>query len=212
MKPGYELPLPANQVYQPCFPSREYKVWYGTRAKPGEGWKFHVSAWPWNAQRIAGLVLPVLIARNVWHKVFTPLSLMRTKLVGEAQGKFIAIYSISTQDTYDIAQALVGLLQGEDGPTVGNNPEGEQPVQNCRVLYSRYGGYKDETISAPKVPLVAGRPGKLHPETSMKDNRQIWKPSWIAPWGAAPPFDIPYPVHHGHHPSHKPASMDKATK
>src|SRR5262245_2128544 len=62
-----------------------YKVFNGTRHQATEGWKFHVSAHAYNAEALAGVLLPLLTNMNVYHK-YLELNVLRTR-AGVETGK-----------------------------------------------------------------------------------------------------------------------------
>ena len=120
----------------------------GDRGTPAEGWKFHISAHPHNAEAIAEVVLPVLTKRQVWHK-YLELHTLGTR-TGNAVGKFIAYYPISPKDAHDVAAALSSVLASPGvrnlkGPVI----QKEKRFGNTGFLYTRYGSFQYEYIKGP---------------------------------------------------------------
>lgn len=144
--PAYQLHIANAGPYHPD-PSG-YKVFNGTRHHATEGWKFHVSAYGHNAEALAGVLLPLLTAGNVYHK-YLELNVLRTR-TGVETGKFIAYYPISPQDAHHIAAAIGNAIAGaglvnQNGPTI----QDEMPFGATGILYTRYGSYAYEYIKGP---------------------------------------------------------------
>jgi hypothetical protein len=90
-------PLGHNYQQQRIF-RVAYQVRVGGRFRVGEqgyaaagGWKIHVSAHPFNAQRVANLVLPILCNLHVWHKYVNSTTDLAQMTDGQ-EGKFITVY------------------------------------------------------------------------------------------------------------------------
>jgi len=152
-----------------------YTAYSGQFDFRSEGWKFHISADPWNAEEMAQLVMPVLQFHNVKHK-YLQLNQLRTR-IGVEVGKFIAYYPYSCAHAHMIAAAISGTLTGQrcaQGPIVKN----EQPFGTSGVLYTRYGSYTSEFVIAPGVELKSVDPPRGY--RPYHDNGTI-RPSWITP-------------------------------
>lgn len=161
-------------------PDRIFQDWI-PKPIPSEGWKLHVSADPASAPRIAEIVLPLLRAQNVPHKVVnSPETLAEMK--GTQVGKFITIYPENAAQAKAIAKTVDGALKGKGlkGPRI----EGEKLIGESGLVYTRYGGFTKSTVTHPS--------GKEVP-----DVRGQIKPDWIPdPWAGevkAPPPMGPMP-------------------
>lgn len=146
LNPQYRLVVPNSGPYRPD-PSG-YKLFYGNGHLATEGWKFHVSAHPHTAERLAGILLPLLTALDVWHK-YLELHTLRTR-TGEDIGKFMAYYPRSPAHAHLVAMRIAQALatQGSnrlDVPAIA----GERRFGATGILYTRYGSYQYDSVKGP---------------------------------------------------------------
>lgn len=138
-----------------------------------EGWKFHISAYPYNAEALAEVVLPLLTRMNVAHK-YLELHKLGT-LAGNAVGKFIAYYPVSPADAHAIALAIqssVASMGNLQGPVI----QDEMRFGSTGILYTRYGSYRNEYISGPPETETKS----LDPARGRRTYHQGYiRPSWI---------------------------------
>lgn len=80
---------PSNGQYIPI-PGTIYAQFYGQCPNPCR--KYHVSSALDSAEEVAGLVLPYLASRGIFHKVVKSQSLLSKQTSGSQAGKFITIY------------------------------------------------------------------------------------------------------------------------
>lgn len=174
LDPHYRLNIAHAGPYHPD-PSG-YNVFYGTQQAATEGWKFHITAYPHNAEALAGVVLPVLTRLNVFHK-YLELNVLRTR-TGVETGKFIAYYPISPRNAHTLELAISTALGTSGLPNLGGPPiQDEMRFGNTGLLYARYGSFAYEFIRGPQGP---------QPTKSMDPPRGIRayhvgriRPSWI---------------------------------
>ncbi len=174
MQPAYQMPVPEGAGPYHHDPMSGYELFSSTRPSPAEGWKFHISAYPWTAERIAGVVLPVLTAMNVWHKYLEIPKL--TTRERDAVGKFIAYYPISANDAHTIAGELTSALARSGLPHLtGPAIAGEMAYGESGLLYTRYGSYQYEYVQAP------GGMQSLDPARGLRPYHSAGRlrPSWI---------------------------------
>lgn len=105
------------------------------------GYKFHVTAQPRDAEKVAQAVLPVLQRANLDHRVVCPLSEYEDMCQGEQAGKFITIYAGPLVTAYaelmgQLAPVFRQLAQGGVGP--GPVPKDRQ--QGHQVAEHKAGG------------------------------------------------------------------------
>jgi hypothetical protein len=139
---------------------------------PAEGWKIHVSADAASASAVVDIVLPRLRDMKVNHKVVGDLEGLK-QMTGTQAGKFITIYPDSPAHAKAIADAIDGALAGRGlaGPRV----EGEKTIGTSGLVYTRYGGFTKDTVTAPDGREVPDRRGQV-------------RPPWVEdPWGDTPP-------------------------
>jgi hypothetical protein len=86
-------------------PDRVFMEW-NTRGLEGGGWKLHVSARPDQAEIIARIVLPILRRLTVPHKVVATLEEYERFNRTRQAGKFITIYTRSTEEARQTIEAL----------------------------------------------------------------------------------------------------------
>jgi hypothetical protein len=157
----------------PYVPLMGYHVFYGTRLRPSEGWKFHISAHPHNAEALANAVLPILTQMNVWHKYLT-LHMLHTRQ-GNEVGKFIAFYPVSCADAHAIAAALAAALHNRTGPAIAR----EMRFGASAVLFARYGSFLNEYVLGP--PNTNTNTRSCDPARFPRAYHQGHiRPSWIA--------------------------------
>jgi hypothetical protein len=84
---------------------------WNTRGIQGGGWKLHVSARPEQAEIVARIALPILRRRSVPHKVVATLADYERFNATNQRGKFITIYTRSTED----ARQTINELNAELG-------------------------------------------------------------------------------------------------
>jgi hypothetical protein len=154
----------------PYQPLMGYHVFKGTRHHASEGWKFHISAHPYNAEDLANTVLPILTQMNVWHK-YLELNKLPTRQ-GVEVGKFIAVYPISCADAHAIAAALAAALHNRTGPAIAS----ELVFGASTVLFARYGSFKDEWVLGPPNTNTKS----LDPARGVRPYHQGQiRPSWV---------------------------------
>jgi len=125
-----------------------YKVFRGTGHAATEGWKFHISAYPDNAEALAEILLPLLTRLNVFHK-HLELHQLLTR-TGVEVGKFIAYYPVSPRNAHTLALAISTELATHGMP----HPKGpviqdEMAFGNTGILYTRYGSYAYRCVKGP---------------------------------------------------------------
>lgn len=87
---GYDIVDNVTMPYwQPALRHHERRVEHPFQF----GYKFHVSAQPHDAERMARAVLPVLQRGNLDHKVVYPVEAYEAMCETEQAGKFITIYA-----------------------------------------------------------------------------------------------------------------------
>ena len=84
---------------------------WNTRGVQGGGWKLHVSARPDQAEIVARIALPILRQLAVPHKVVATLEEYERFNRTRQAGKFITVYTRST----DEARKTIAALDGELG-------------------------------------------------------------------------------------------------
>jgi len=173
--PGFSIAVTGAGPYVRDPMNTAFMDFYGTRVRPGEGWKFHISVRPQNAVAMAAAVLPVLTNANVWHK-YVDSPYKYANFTGTQVGKFIVVYSINTQDARAIVQMLAPYVGDDRGPLIA----GDAKVPDTGCLYARYGGFVSEFIMSPTGGKVL-------------DNRNRHAPFW-AP-GFMAKRDYNYPVY-----------------
>ncbi|MCP5420037.1 MAG: hypothetical protein H6970_03090 [Gammaproteobacteria bacterium] len=121
-----------------------------------EGWKFHVTA-PLSlegARTVSLLVLPTLVALNVWHKLPKDFSAL-TKLYSSPhqQGKYITIYSMNAGDALAIVKALRPIMPKYNlhGAPL---PPNDKRVIGLSSATCRYGAFSGNKITDPRGQLV----------------------------------------------------------
>lgn len=177
-KPNYIIPVPQNAgPYRRDPMNRAFMDFYGTRTHPGEGWKFHISVHAIGAEALANVVLPALTQQNIWHK-YIDKPYVLGHLGGTQVGKFIVVYSISTDDASNIIQRLRPFLRNLQGPPI----RAEALVGGTTVLYARYGGFVSKFILCPH--------GK-----KVRDNRRRTAPPWAVPYTGHLNYDFPVYSH-----------------
>jgi hypothetical protein len=77
-----------------------------TRGVQGGGWKLHISAQPEQAEIVARIALPILRGIGVPHKVVVTLEDYERFNRTNQAGKFITIYSRSTQEAQQVLEAV----------------------------------------------------------------------------------------------------------
>ena len=105
-------------------PDRAFMEW-NTRGVQGGGWKLHVSARPDQAEIVARIALPVLRRLAVPHKVVATLEEYERFNRTRQAGKFITIYTRSTDEAKKAHKALedeLGMYREYGGLTPGPLP------------------------------------------------------------------------------------------
>jgi len=83
---------------------------WNTRDVQGGGWKLHISAQPEQAEIVARIALPILRRLQVPHKVVATLEdYERFNRTAQA-GKFITVYTRSTQEAQQVLDEVDGEL------------------------------------------------------------------------------------------------------
>jgi hypothetical protein len=112
-------PIPGNPLFLAAHVSLRYK----------RGWKLHVSAFPYHAEEIAEIVLPILCRLRIWHK-YVKSSLLLSRMTSSDRGKFITIYTDdltedgSGPDIATIVMLLAPLLGRFVGPAIAETQFG----------------------------------------------------------------------------------------
>ncbi|HET7929944.1 MAG TPA: hypothetical protein VFL63_00955 [Rhodanobacteraceae bacterium] len=131
-----------HAVYYPAPGNPDFLAAYIGNKRAGhpmKGWKIHVSAYPYNAQDVANLVLPILCACKIWHK-YIKSAMHLSRMPGGQRGKFITIYTrdVDEKSVGSESQSLVGeisqaIVAGDlSGPEIVNEKKlGE-------MIYARY--------------------------------------------------------------------------
>ncbi|KFI28435.1 hypothetical protein CN97_18940 [Haematobacter massiliensis] len=112
-------------------------IWLGVGApKQTQGWKFHVSTVPTQAEGLIRDLVPMLAREGIAFKIARDtqaLEQLNEGALGETQvGKFMTIYDGSP----DLARRLCALTAGRSGPAVPSD------LQLGDVVFTRYGAYE----------------------------------------------------------------------
>jgi len=124
-------PLPANRSFLAAH--------IDVRCK--RGWKLHISAYPYNAQEIANVVLPILCKMRIGHK-YVQSSMLLSRMTGEQRGKFITIYTNDNSEAGEgdqiasIKATVCPLLQHFAGPEIVDG-EGAPERKFGHLIYGR---------------------------------------------------------------------------
>ena len=89
---------------------RVFMTW-STDDLEGGGWKLHVSARPEQAEIVARIALPILRRLGVPHKVVATLEEYERFNQTQQAGKFITIYTRSTEEARETVDALEAELK-----------------------------------------------------------------------------------------------------
>lgn len=104
------LYYPSNGQYWPV-ESTIYAQYYGSCPNPCR--KYHVASALEGADIVAGIVLPYLASREIYHKVVKSRSLLSKQLSGKQAGKFITIYMQAHVSLRNPTLQTLGKLLGE---------------------------------------------------------------------------------------------------
>jgi hypothetical protein len=100
--------FPNDGQYVPI-PDSIYAQYYGDCPNPCR--KYHVSSALDGAETVAGIVLPFLARREIFHKVVKSRSLLSRQTTGKQAGKFITIYmNPHVSHRNGVIDSLGGLL------------------------------------------------------------------------------------------------------
>lgn len=141
---------------------------------PSQGWKLHVSATILSAAEVFARVQPVLRKTDVLFKVpcrLESLKSINSGLTGFSQiGKFLTVYSRSTDEFLKLTRVLHRATIGLPGPRI---PFDAQYRNNSLVFY-RYGAFSGSTDD--KLGFVRAPGGKRY-----RDKRAPGKaiPGWL---------------------------------
>ena len=163
------------------------------KSKRVQGWKLHVSSIPIEASRLLIKVVPFLRDQSVPYKIakdMRVLSQLNEGDLGPTQvGKFMTIYPESDSMSKNLAESLIKLTLGFNGPVI---------VSDRRlgdVIYTRYGNYN---------PIITrDRLGQIFlsiyaPDGSLR--RDSYEVPFVCPEGVSDPFSN-FPVDKTHIPS-----------
>ncbi len=160
---------------------------------PSQGWKLHVSAGLYSAERVLLSVIPILQAEGVSFKVaasFKQLHILNYGFGGKSQvGKFITVYPKDDAQAVRLAVALHEATYGLRGPTVPS----DHPLYPDSLVSYRYASLAEQLIytSLGTVEFAIRTPsGELVPDT----RHDIYKPfDWVTdPFIAAGGIDDTY--------------------
>lgn len=139
-----------------------------TLPPPIEGWKFHISATPQSALKIAQIILPILEKWNVGYKIAPSLIFFTKVLLGTQKGKLITIYPHLPQlekIARDLDSALThALKEGIISETDFEPLIGDAKLGNSGGLFARYGnlyGQKKKTVEVCSQARIFPKIGKI---------------------------------------------------
>jgi hypothetical protein len=121
---------------------------------PRQGWKLHVSATILSAAEVFARAEPILRKSDAYFKVPCQLDLLRALNSGLADfsqiGKFLTVYSRSTDEALELARDLHRATHGLPGPRIPFDTH----YRKDSLVYYRYGAFR---------PWVDGTSGFIHP-------------------------------------------------
>lgn len=154
---------------------------------PEQGWKLHVSATLWSAERVLERALAVLLDEVVTLKVAASshvLAGLNDATTGSLSqiGKFITVYPNDDAQAVRLAVALDRCTRGLAGPPVPS----DRPLRRGSLVHYRYGGFGGSFIQTPIgeiVPALRTPAGDLVPDERLTIYRP---PEWaVDPFEAA---------------------------
>ena len=98
------------------------------------GWKLHISAYWYNAEDIAKVVLPLLCQKGIWHKYAKSPKILGD-MTDEDAGKFITIYTCKADEKHPEITQLVDELNRRLGRFTGPKINGEESFG--QLVYGR---------------------------------------------------------------------------
>lgn len=176
------------ETIQNCLPKtwerRETQMWIGASRTdsrlPEQGWKGHVSALWYEAEKLAMRVIPVLTAHGCAFKLVKNRQLLR--LVNDCHypmsgaNKFITFYPDTEKQFVEIMGELFEKLQDFEGPRIYTDMQ----CRGCQCLHYRYGAFLgivkyDEAAQKLKY-YMRDKSGRL-----TEDVRKPWyqEPKWV---------------------------------
>ncbi len=156
-----------------------YNVTNAVNEMPDQGWKIHISAIKSNAIEILGVCKKICAECQVNFKfmcdsTILTASVSKNWLRGQS-GKFITIYPNSEGQAKELLKALYESLKGFDGPYILSD---KRYKPDCKVLFYRYGGFKDirmQTNNGQKVLAIVDKHGIKQPDIrDVKYRQPIW--------------------------------------
>lgn len=147
---------------------------------PSQGWKVHVSALWYEAERIANCVMPVLFKHQCGFKLVKNKLILR--IINDCHypmcgaNKFITCYPVTPEHFKVIMEELYEKLKGFRGPRIYTDMQ----CPECKNLHYRYGAFianagYDMTEQRIKY-YMCDEQGQL-----VEDNRKPWyqEPKWV---------------------------------
>lgn len=139
-------------------------------ASPRAGWKVHVSALPYDAQRVVEIVGTVCLPELVPWKVLRSADIVRASQYKYAprsmSGKVCTIYPCSDEQLARVVEQLATALAGTAAPQIcGDFNHPSAPIG------LRWGAFIEEWIEAPDgrlTPGVAGADGAIVPDDRLR--------------------------------------------
>jgi len=144
---------------------------------PVQGWKLHVSADSYTAERTLSEALPILLKTETSFKVVARRSLLADLNLGiggaDQVGKFITAYPADGRHAVRVASALSSTLSGQKGPVIVT----DRPLSGSSVVYYRYGSFGTNFVRTPigdVVPALRTPEGQLVPDQRTADQSPGW--------------------------------------
>ena len=136
------------------------------RSHQVQGWKLHISSRPVEALALISILAPFFGRQDVCFKCARNshvLQQLNEGALGATQiGKFVTIYPESNACARALAEMLVELTKGFNGPVVVTD------IQIGDVLYARYGAHNPEFVRdrlGQIVPSIRGPDGQLQADS-----------------------------------------------
>lgn len=146
-----------------------------------QGWKLHLSAVPANACDILSLVAPILQAERIAFKFAHSETIIRRLnegALGETQvGKFITVYPDCDNLCLDIAERLVAITSGFEGPDVISD------IKLGGIVFARYGGINPE--------IMRDRLGQVFSVIELPDGSKV-RDAYSVPFSCPPGIKNPF--------------------
>lgn len=151
---------------------------------PGQGWKIHVSATPFNCENILQIVDAICKENSIAYKFVLDkqlLNIMLQKIWDRvSSGKFITIYPKDINEFREIIEILHNNLLDYDGPYILS----DKRYRNSKVVFYRYGEispYRLLTESGEYKTMIKNADGELVPD--------LRTPFWNPPTWVKEPFE-----------------------